>query len=174
MNASAVNSAAAVAAALQEDVPGIPKRRSLNAKNAGSSRGFESSKHIGSNHDRYQLGETFVSDANTVVDNDTAVVDDFLSPETAGSASKAKTRRASEGAYLSKGEGKRSSGELRCEKCGKGYKHSSCLTKHLSVYSGPFVFQLLARLLPRPFISITLSIIPPLALLRSPIQRIPN
>lgn len=167
MNASAVNSAAAVAAALQEDGTGVPKRRSLNAKNAGSSRGFESSKHSGSNHDRYHLGEGFGSDVNITVDNDSAVADDFLSPETAGSASKAKTRRASEGAFLTKGDGKRSSGELRCEKCGKGYKHSSCLTKHLSVYSGPFVLQLLARLLFPPFIPVYLSDISPLALVRS-------
>lgn len=47
---------------------------------------------------------------------------------------KARIRRASEGSRLSKGESKRQSGsELRCETCGKGYKHSSCLTKHLSV-----------------------------------------
>jgi len=48
--------------------------------------------------------------------------------------SKSRIRRASEGSRLAKGDGKRTSGsELRCEKCGKGYKHSSCLTKHLSV-----------------------------------------
>ena len=47
---------------------------------------------------------------------------------------KPRNRRASDGAHLAKTEGKRSSGvELRCDKCGKGYKHSSCLTKHLSV-----------------------------------------
>jgi len=45
-----------------------------------------------------------------------------------------RTRRASEGSQLRKGESKRASGgELRCETCGKGYKHSSCLTKHLLV-----------------------------------------
>ncbi|KAK8225556.1 hypothetical protein HDK77DRAFT_431774 [Phyllosticta capitalensis] len=44
---------------------------------------------------------------------------------------KSRTRRASEGSRAKEG-GKRASGsELRCEKCGKGYKHSSCLTKHL-------------------------------------------
>ena len=48
---------------------------------------------------------------------------------------KARIRRASEGAHITKGESKRVSGELRCEKCGKGYKHSSCLTKHLLVSS---------------------------------------
>ncbi|KAF2712884.1 hypothetical protein K504DRAFT_343644, partial [Pleomassaria siparia CBS 279.74] len=54
-------------------------------------------------------------------------------PEHEKGDSKSRTRRASEGSRLSKGgDGKRTSGsELRCEKCGKGYKHSSCLTKHL-------------------------------------------
>ena len=50
-------------------------------------------------------------------------------------ASRARMRRASEGSKSSKLDGKRASAtELKCEKCGKGYKHSSCLTKHLSVY----------------------------------------
>ncbi|KAI1267423.1 hypothetical protein F5Y18DRAFT_337534 [Xylariaceae sp. FL1019] len=44
---------------------------------------------------------------------------------------KARIRRASDGQPLTK-EGKKSGRvELRCDKCGKGYKHSSCLTKHL-------------------------------------------
>jgi len=47
---------------------------------------------------------------------------------------KSRVRRASEGSRLKGPDGKRASGsELKCEKCGKGYKHSSCLTKHLSV-----------------------------------------
>lgn len=56
-------------------------------------------------------------------------------PEHDKGSSKSRMRRASEGSRLSgKGDSKRTSGsELRCEKCGKGYKHSSCLTKHLSV-----------------------------------------
>ena len=55
-------------------------------------------------------------------------------PEHEKGNAKSRARRASEGARLIKGDGKRASGsELRCEKCGKGYKHSSCLTKHLSV-----------------------------------------
>jgi hypothetical protein len=55
-------------------------------------------------------------------------------PEHEKGNSKSRIRRASEGSRLAKGDSKRTSGsELRCEKCGKGYKHSSCLTKHLSV-----------------------------------------
>lgn len=52
-------------------------------------------------------------------------------------------RRASEGAHVvlggpegstpGRGSRARSGSELKCEKCGKGYKHSSCLTKHLFV-----------------------------------------
>lgn len=49
-------------------------------------------------------------------------------------AQKARIRRASDGQPLVK-EGSRRFNrvELKCEKCGKGYKHSSCLTKHLFV-----------------------------------------
>ncbi|KAH6668036.1 hypothetical protein B0J14DRAFT_676306 [Halenospora varia] len=43
----------------------------------------------------------------------------------------ARMRRASEGQPLMKDGKKASGGDLKCDKCGKGYKHSSCLTKHL-------------------------------------------
>lgn len=60
--------------------------------------------------------------------NSSAVVD---GPSLASmSSSKARIRRASEGTRLSKKE-KTAGGDLKCETCGKGYKHSSCLTKHL-------------------------------------------
>ncbi|TVY32938.1 hypothetical protein LOCC1_G008797 [Lachnellula occidentalis] len=42
-------------------------------------------------------------------------------------------RRASEGSQLTKDGKKASGGDLKCDKCGKGYKHSSCLSKHLFV-----------------------------------------
>lgn len=51
---------------------------------------------------------------------------------------KSRVRRASDGQPLTK-EGRKSNRvELRCEKCGKGYKHSSCLTKHLFVSLLPY------------------------------------
>ena len=43
--------------------------------------------------------------------------------------SKAK-RRASDGTALTKKE-KAATGELKCDHCGKAYKHGSCLNKHL-------------------------------------------
>lgn len=54
--------------------------------------------------------------------------DDMDDPD---SFNKARMRRASEGQASVKSEGKKN--DLRCDKCGKGYKHSSCLTKHLFV-----------------------------------------
>ncbi|KAK2050358.1 tat pathway signal sequence [Colletotrichum somersetense] len=47
-------------------------------------------------------------------------------------AQKSRVRRASDGQPLVKeGSRKFNRVELKCETCGKGYKHSSCLTKHL-------------------------------------------
>jgi hypothetical protein len=61
--------------------------------------------------------------------------------QTASKNMKNRNRRASEGSYLIKGEGKKSAAELRCDTCGKGYKHSSCLTKHLYVFYETSVFM---------------------------------
>ncbi|KAI9837983.1 MAG: hypothetical protein M1819_006137 [Sarea resinae] len=66
--------------------------------------------------------------------NNTALVDGPpIASNAAGQSalSKARARRASEGQHLVKGERRPNGSELRCEKCGKNYKHSSCLTKHL-------------------------------------------
>lgn len=46
---------------------------------------------------------------------------------------KSRIRRASEGQHLMKEGKKGSGGDLKCEQCGKGYKHSSCLSKHKCV-----------------------------------------
>ena len=143
MNASAVNNLAAIAAALkdiEEKGSASSKRGSLILKSAASSRGIESSKYGRSTSDGYPLdgfagnNESANEEAIAMDDEEFMVEDDFLPNKTVTIGSKARARRASEGSYLTKGEGKRSSGELRCDKCGKGYKHSSCLTKHLSVY----------------------------------------
>ncbi|ROV98364.1 hypothetical protein VMCG_07119 [Cytospora schulzeri] len=66
-------------------------------------------------------------------ENQNSAIDDQenVSPEEGDSFQKARGRRASDGQSHAK-EGRRfNRPELRCEHCGKGYKHSSCLTKHL-------------------------------------------
>jgi hypothetical protein len=69
---------------------------------------------------------------------DSAIDDDaldFSGDERDVQDQKPRVRRASDGTPLTKEGRKQNRVELRCEKCGKGYKHSSCLTKHLFVYS---------------------------------------
>ena len=151
LNASAVNNAAAIAAALNDiDKKGSAssKRGSLNLKTTPpNSRGLESNRPDRSSGD-YSLGRlagnSETANEEAMDDEDSGAEGDFLPTESLSNASKARARRASEGSYLTKTDGKRSSGELRCDKCGKSYKHSSCLTKHLSVLSGPTVMQLFA------------------------------
>jgi hypothetical protein len=66
----------------------------------------------------------------SAIDDDS---NDMSADEAEGGLQTARIRRASDGQPLTK-EGRKSNRvELRCEKCGKGYKHSSCLTKHLFV-----------------------------------------
>ncbi len=66
---------------------------------------------------------------------DSAIVD---GPPLSSYADKAKlkARRASDGTRLTKKE-KAATGDLKCDQCGKAYKHGSCLTKHLYVLGEP-------------------------------------
>lgn len=144
MTSTAVNNVAAIAAALsgaEEPLARGPlesSRRSFTLK-SGSGRGPDAvslGKLAGLIADTHSIEGVRDHDRGATSEmkyamEGSAVVDEPATLDNEGSISKARTRRASEGAYLSRSEGKRSSGELRCEKCGKGYKHSSCLTKHL-------------------------------------------
>ena len=177
MNASAVNNVTAIAAALKDaDEKGSAssKRASSNLKTAAGNRGLEFSRDGTSSNNRYSLagltGNNEKANEEAMDDEESVADDDFLRSENANTGSKARARRASEGSYLTKGESKRSSGELRCEKCGKGYKHSSCLTKHLSVFSGLPVIQLFAfTFLPCALVSLAVSIF--LGILISPMSK---
>ncbi len=128
INASAVNNAGAARAALNEhdETPSrVSHRRSFNSsvRRPTLREIVDMNKRIGIANGVEDEGEN----------QDSAVADGFADMASNNQVSRTRARRASEGSHLTKGEGKRSSGELRCEKCGKEYKHSSCLTKHLLV-----------------------------------------
>ncbi|KAL8667250.1 MAG: hypothetical protein Q9202_000823 [Teloschistes flavicans] len=114
---------AAIAAALSGAGPPMPQ---LNRQRSGEALQHETAHLNPAGHD-----SALIDDDELMQDGNDAL-DGIPRGRVDRGASKARARRASEGAHLSKSEGKRASGELRCEKCGKGYKHSSCLTKHLS------------------------------------------
>jgi hypothetical protein len=68
---------------------------------------------------------------------------------------KNRVRRASEGQHLIKDGKKSAGGDLKCDKCGKGYKHSSCLSKHLLVPFFPAcAIDLDARMITRAFVNV--------------------
>jgi len=69
---------------------------------------------------------------NGKLDLQGSAIDDLNDASDGEGAQKARVRRASDGQPLKEGR-KMNRVELRCETCGKGYKHSSCLTKHLFV-----------------------------------------
>jgi hypothetical protein len=132
---------AAVAAALQEsgDMP-MPLPIAVNTRrNTVSKNGLSRSAVVGSLPSPPASLPTrkFVTPAGAGGVQDSAIDDELndMSGDDAESAfQKARVRRASDGQPLVKEGGRKSNRpELRCEKCGKGYKHSSCLTKHLFV-----------------------------------------
>lgn len=68
---------------------------------------------------KYESHESAIDDSNDA------------SADEAAKMQTARSRRASDGQPLLK-DGKKSNRiEVRCNKCGKSYKHGSCLTKHL-------------------------------------------
>ncbi|KAI9367039.1 hypothetical protein BJX61DRAFT_538377 [Aspergillus egyptiacus] len=139
---AAANAAAAVAASLKEspDSVGI----AMPAHRRGSRKGLESSSVGATSSFSPYLSRSMNSPtrdslvarknspsrpqdsssmAQTAVDGNT--------PANKPVSTKNRSRRASEGSHPVKGEGKGSRPELRCDRCGKGYKHGSCLSKHM-------------------------------------------
>lgn len=121
------NAAAALAAAMKDgdasSLSGSSHRRSL-----GTRKGLESTSMTGSSVFGAYYAKHHDADKAMPSTEEDADGDDVASEK----AMKQRNRRASEGSFLSKGEGKRiSGGDLKCDACGKGYKHSSCLTKHM-------------------------------------------
>jgi len=145
MSSTAVNNAAAMAMAVKEASGGSFEPGSYSSKRSSTSRAAAgvTNGNIGSypaypsslpSHAAvFRASPAGANNGNTAIAEDPSV-----NPVDKGSNSKARMRRASEGSRLSKSEAKRSAtSELKCETCGKGYKHSSCLTKHMLVSLRP-------------------------------------
>jgi hypothetical protein len=132
---------AAVAAALQESGDmAMPLPIAINGRrNTISKNGLSRSAIVGSLPSPPASLPThrFAVENRTAGVQESAIDDELndISGDDAESAlQKARVRRASDGQPLVKEGGRKNSRpELRCEKCGKGYKHSSCLNKHLFV-----------------------------------------
>lgn len=127
---AAANAAAAIAASMKEGesalLPMAAHRRSL-----GGRKGLESTSVGGASGFSSYLSRSVNSPSQE------PPVARKASPSNSddGKALKGRNRRASEGAQSK--EGKRVPAELRCERCGKGYKHGSCLSKHMCVFPIP-------------------------------------
>jgi len=76
--------------------------------------------------------------SESAIDDDP--IDEDMDDEEESAFKQSRIRRASEGQHLTKDGKKSGGGDLKCDKCGKGYKHSSCLTKHLHVSPGLDMF----------------------------------
>ncbi|RDW83390.1 hypothetical protein BP5796_04881 [Coleophoma crateriformis] len=127
-----VSNVAAMVAAVREagELPaGIPitARRNTMSKNASArsaALGSLPSPPASLPTHRIKLTNRKSEDDNAIDD------DDEMEEDEDNEFSKSRIRRASDGQHLANGK-KPSGNELKCDKCGKGYKHSSCLTKHL-------------------------------------------
>ncbi|ODH52258.1 hypothetical protein GX48_01575 [Paracoccidioides brasiliensis] len=130
---------------------GLSSRRAIESTSVGASSGFSSYL---SRNGAQDAGTGLVrKNSPNSIDENTAV-EDVSPPMTEAGAvgvssssgggggslsgsggkpisTKQRSRRASEGSHLVRADGKRVMNELRCDRCGKGYKHSSCLTKHM-------------------------------------------
>lgn len=152
MTSTAFNNVAAIVAAVgvaeEPTGPSQQSRRRSYTVKSGGGRAVDSSS-AGKPNSMQHAGRTrgndgvFDGEPESAMDESDLVVEGGAGLDSVGNISNARARRASEGSYLSRNEGKKSNGELRCEKCGKGYKHSSCLTKHLLVSLAKHLFYTL-------------------------------
>lgn len=144
-SASAVNNHAAMVAALREASAGGSYNASGIGTSSGSAKRAGASKSPGAKHhaSNPSLPSSLPSHASVFGANSytgkeaktgVAVADGpSLSVMVDKEKGKARVRRASDGSRLSKADKRNNAAELKCETCGKAYKHSSCLTKHLWV-----------------------------------------
>lgn len=131
------NAAQAVAAALQAHNGDVSSASTVHRKGLGPRKGSESLS-VGNHPNIGMFGLKPDLDLDSTATNERRISTALADENQAGGdisvsrvvSTENRNRRASEGSYLARGEDKRSASELRCDTCGKSYKHSSCLTKH--------------------------------------------
>ena len=138
MTNTAANAAAVVAAIQEADdkataLPILGARRNTMSKHgvsrAAIASGLPSPPSSLPSHKFASVGAKMGSVHDSAIDDDSNEMSDG---DNTLNVAKGRARRASDGQPLSGKDGRKSSrAELRCDQCGKGYKHSSCLTKHL-------------------------------------------
>lgn len=137
VSSNAVSNVAAMVAAVREagdSSLGIPisNRRNTMSKTARSAVGSLPSPPASLPSHRTRLTSSGKSDrSESAIDDDQ--IDEDMDDDDETGFEKSRMRRASEGQHLMKDNKKGVSGDLKCEHCGKGYKHSSCLSKHKCV-----------------------------------------
>ncbi|KAG2026844.1 hypothetical protein GB937_001634 [Aspergillus fischeri] len=143
--AAAANAAAAVAASMKDtngEPIGVPMpshrrgstRRGLESTSVGALSGFGHylSRSMNSPSQEPAVArKPSPNHSNNGASSVAAAGGEESSSDNKPVNTKSRNRRASEGSHLVKGEGKRALAELRCDRCGKGYKHGSCLSKHM-------------------------------------------
>jgi hypothetical protein len=146
---SNANNVAAIVAAVREagDSVGMPisQRRNTMSKSASARpQALDSLPSPPASLPSHRIRITVIGKSDR---GESAIEDDQMEDmdeDDESEFNQARMRRASEGQHLMKDSKKASSGgDLKCDKCGKGYKHSSCLTKHLFV---PTILSYMPRL----------------------------
>ncbi|KAL4980346.1 hypothetical protein BDW66DRAFT_125015 [Aspergillus desertorum] len=141
---AAANAAAAVAATLKDSPDSVAiampshrrgSRKGLESSSVGATTSAFSSSYLSRSinspsRDSLVARKTSPSQLQDTAPMAQTAVDGIVAPGKPIST-KNRNRRASEGGHIVKGEGKSSRPELRCDRCGKGYKHGSCLSKHM-------------------------------------------
>jgi hypothetical protein len=142
------NIASATAVAVAREIGESPSsvstsRRHTMSRSAGNKMGMATPPSSLPSHRLSMAARPRIDRDENAIDDDEDLNEDYEEDQI--DFEKSGLRRSSD-ATSTKGDGKKlSKDDLRCKKCGKGYKHSSCLTKHLFVPLPP-----LLQILPSP------------------------
>ncbi|KAJ5289961.1 DNA excision repair protein ERCC-6-like 2, partial [Penicillium atrosanguineum] len=124
---SAANAVAAIAASMKEDGESLSLPMAAHRRSLGGRKGLESASVGSPSGYASYLSRSVNSPSQEPVPRKSSPSN---SEADSKSISKGRNRRASEGGQM-KSDGKRNPADLRCDRCGKGYKHGSCLSKHM-------------------------------------------